>query len=419
MKFFVSYFGCRSNQAEIQDWVVELENEGFELTTTLSEAQFAILNTCSVTEKAEKDVFKYIEKNYKKTNIPWYIAGCSISNNKDYLSEKYHQYRFLDNNEKTDIVQVILQDFSTDNRIIYHSSFRSRKFLKIQDGCNHRCAFCIVPSLRGKSRSLSLDDIKRRATYFASLGYKEIVLTGINLSSYGYDIFPRINLLHVIEMLQKIRGIRFIRLSSLDPRYLDYQFIKGLAGFDKLCQSFYFSFQSGSNSVLRRMNRNSKTHDYLKIIEDFLKFYPDANYGSDFIVGFPGETDREFMETVDFIEKSRLNYLHIFPFSIRPGTKAAEMEDQVASHVKRRRVQDLKEINRGVKFRYREKFIDKIVTGIITEEKTDYSLAVTSNYLSVRVPASKGYKKRKIHIRITNFINDNLCEGIVVRSPKK
>ncbi len=418
MKFFVSYFGCRSNQAEVQDWVIDLENEGFELTTNQSEAKFAILNTCSVTQKAEKDVLKFIEKNYKKTNIKWYIAGCSISNNRTVLSEKYKSYGFFDNEEKKAIVYAIKKDFSIDNTLIYHSSFRSRKFLKIQDGCNHRCSYCIVPSLRGKPKSLSIDDIKRRAEYFSSLGYKELILTGINLSSYGYDLFPRINILDVLKILQKIKGIDLIRLSSLDPRYLDFQFVKGLSKIDKLALSFHFSFQSGSNSVLKRMNRNSKAKNYLKTMDEFKKFFPDANYGSDFIVGFPGETEKEFSETVDFIEASNLNYLHVFPYSPRPGTKSAVMEDQIPFQIAKRRAGELKEINKNLKFKYCESNIDKIVSGILIEESKDFSLVVTSNYLNVKIPPSKGLKKKKIFVQIKSLINENLCEGIHIKNYK-
>ncbi len=414
MKFFVSYFGCRTNQAEVQDWVIDLENIGFELTTNQSEANFAILNTCSVTQKAEKDVFKFIEKNYKKTNIKWYIAGCSISNNRENIEQKYKNYSFVDNEEKKSLIERIKEDFYTDETFIYHSSFRSRKFLKIQDGCNHKCSYCIVPSLRGKTKSISLPEIKKRAEYFASLGYKELILTGINLSSYGYDIFPRLNIIDVLKTLQNIKGIDLIRLSSLDPRYLDFQFVKSLSKIDKLALSFHFSFQSGSNSVLNRMKRNSKAKNYLKIMEEFKKFFPDANYGSDFIVGFPGETEKEFSETVSFIEESKLNYLHVFPYSPREGTKAAIMEEQVPSQIARRRAGELKEINKNIKFEYRETYIDKVVAGIIIEESKDFSLVVTSNYLTVRIPPSKGLKKKKTFVQIKSFINENICEGVIV-----
>lgn len=307
MKFCVEYFGCRANQAEIQDWILELENAGYALTRSWTEADFGILNTCSVTEKAERDVVRMIQKAFRKTNIPWVVAGCSVNRNGDEMARRFPGYLFLDNAAKVNLTEEVKQQFPIDSNIIHHSAFRSRIFLKIHDGCNFRCSYCIVPSLRGKSRSMPQDQAVARARYYASLGYRELILTGINLSSYGFDLFPRRNLLGLIQAIAEIPGIEFIRLSSLDPRYLKYDFIKSLKETGKVCPSFHLSFQSGSNTVLQRMKRGSRAGDYLRLMEMFHRFFPDANMGTDFIVGFPGETEKEHRETVDFIRESRLN----------------------------------------------------------------------------------------------------------------
>ncbi len=414
MKFYVDYFGCRANQAEIQEWIIELENAGYQLTNNISEADFGILNTCSVTEKAEKDIFKFINKVYKKANTRWVITGCTVAKEKQRLQERYKNYHFFDNVEKESLLKSIKKIFPLTHNVVYHSSFRSRIFLKIQDGCNFRCYFCIVPFLRGKSRSLPLPEILEKAEYYASLGYREIVLTGINLSSYGYDLFPRENLLDLVKELSKIKSFDFIRLSSLDPRFIKYHFIKELSYIEKIAQSFHFSFQSGSNGVLRRMNRGSKTLEYNKILENFYHFFPEANYGADILVGFPEESEKEFVETLNFVRQSRLNYIHIFPFSARKGTKA-ELLAQVPQNIIKRRVRELKEVNRNRRIEYRERFIDKIVEGILIEENLNYSLIITTNFLSVRVPPTKGYKKRKVHVRINRLLNENLCAGTIVR----
>ena len=326
MKFVVDSFGCRTNQAEVQEWIVELEKLGYELTTSPAQAAFGILNTCSVTEKAEKDVLRFIGKAYRNTRITWIIAGCTVSQDKTVLSRRYKNYFFFDNQEKQHLVQSVRELFPLDSRLIFHSSFRSRVFLKIQDGCNFRCAYCIVPSLRGKARSLTKKDIVAKVRHYSALGYREVVLTGINLSSYGYDLFPRETLLGMIEEIQRVRGIEIIRLSSLDPRFIKYNFVKELSVFSKVADSFHFSFQSGSDAVIRRMNSGGKSADYLKILFHFRKFFPEANLGADFIVGFPGESEKEFQETVKFIQSSPLNYLHVFPFSPRRGTKAATLD---------------------------------------------------------------------------------------------
>jgi len=415
MKFYVSYFGCRTNQAEIQELIIKLENIGYELTSNASDADFGILNTCSVTEKAEKDVFRFVNKIYKKTNAKWIITGCTVSKEKENFKNKYKNYYFLDNVEKKDIFKFITNTFPVKGNVVYHSSYRSRIFLKIQDGCNFRCSFCIVPFLRGKSISIPCSEVIEKAEYFSSIGYREIVLTGINLSSYGYDLFPRENLLKVIKGLKEIDNIDFIRLSSLDSRYIKYSFIKELSHIKKIANSFHLSFQSGSNSVLKRMKRGTKTIDYLKILDDFRKFFPEANYGADIIIGFPGETEKEYQETLNFIRQSNLNYIHIFPFSPRTGTKAALMEP-VAINIKKKRIKEIQSINKDFRLNYREKFKNKILEGILTKESEDYSFVVTSNFLTVRVPATRGYRKKRVKIKVLRVVNENICEGTILEN---
>jgi threonylcarbamoyladenosine tRNA methylthiotransferase MtaB len=410
MKFVAECFGCRSNQAEVQEWILKLEKSGYELTTSPGEAAFGILNTCSVTEKAEKDVLRFIGRTYRHTGIKWLIVGCTVSQDKTILSQKYKNYIFFDNVEKKSLVEAVRELFPIDNRLIYHSAFRSRIFLKIQDGCNFRCSFCLVPFLRGKALSLTTKEIVAKARQVAALGYREVVLTGINLSAYGYDLFPRETLLSLIEEIQRVRGIEIIRLSSLDPRFIKYHFIKELSGFSKLADSFHFSLQSGSDAVIRRMNRGGKSVEYQKILASFHKFFPGANLGADFIVGFPGESEREFRETVAFIQASPLNYLHVFPFSSRAGTKAAALEP-LPPLIVRSRAAELKELGIQMKLAYRDHCRGMTFSGILIEENPNYALVVTRNFLSVRIPPVRGFKKKKLSVRIERVLNENLCEG--------
>jgi threonylcarbamoyladenosine tRNA methylthiotransferase MtaB len=414
MKFYVNYFGCRANQAEMQEWIIQLEDFGYQLTNDISEANFGIVNTCSVTERAEKDIYRFINRMYKNTNIKWIITGCTVANEKDALQGRYRNYYFYNNEEKKHLVDYVKELFPVDNNIIYHSAYRSRIFLKIHDGCNFRCSFCIVPQLRGKAVSLPASQVIAKAKYFVSLGYREIVLSGINLSSYGYDLFPRENLLDLVKELTKIKRLAFIRLSSLDPRYIRYNFIKELSYIKKVADSFHFSFQSASNSVLKQMKRGSKSYEYRKILDQFLRFFPNANMGADILVGFPGETDKEFRETLNFVRESPLTYTHIFPFSPRKGTKAALME-QVPPNIVQKRVAELRETNKLMRLNYRERFRDKILEGILTEENPNYSLIITKNYLSVRVAPVRGFKKKKVKVKINRIVNENLCEGNIIK----
>ncbi|MBN2347053.1 MAG: MiaB/RimO family radical SAM methylthiotransferase [Candidatus Aminicenantes bacterium] len=410
MKFVVECFGCRSNQAEVQEWIIELEKRGYQLTTRAAEAAFGIINTCSVTEKAERDALRAIQRAYRHTAARWIVAGCTVNRARATLEAKYRDYFFFDNRQKRRLVEAVCELFPADDRLVYHSAFRSRVFLKVQDGCNFRCSYCIVPSLRGKAQSLPRKDVLAKVRHYAGLGYREFVLTGINLSSYGYDLFPRETLLDLVVEVQHLRGVEIVRLSSLDPRFIRYHFVRELAAMPKVADSFHFSFQSGSDAVIRRMNRGIRSAEYLKILSHFREYYPEANLGADLIVGFPGESEKEFRETVAFLQEASLNYLHVFPFSPRPGTRAAALEPLPAPLV-RARAAELKELGLQMKLAYRDRCRGRTFPGILIEENPHYALVVTRNFLSVRVPPVRGYKKRKLHVRVERVLNENLCEG--------
>jgi threonylcarbamoyladenosine tRNA methylthiotransferase MtaB len=410
MKFVVECFGCRCNQAEVQEWLVELEKRGYERTTQAGEAAFGIVNTCSVTERAERDVLRFIARAYRHTGIKWLVAGCTVHRDRAELERRYRGYFFLNNLEKRRLLETVGELFPLDSHLVYHSSFRSRVFLKVQDGCNFRCSYCIVPSLRGKACSLPRAEIMAKVRHYASLGYREVVLTGINLSSYGYDLFPRQTLLDLAADIQHARGVEIVRLSSLDPRFIRYHFVKELAALPKVADSFHFSLQSGSDAVIRRMNRGSKAADYLTILSWFREYFPGANLGADLIVGFPGESEREFRETLAFLRAAPLNYLHVFPFSPRPGTKAATLAP-VPPAIVRARAAELQALGHELKLAYRDGCRGKTFSGILIEENPNYAMVVTRNFLSVRVPPVRGYKKKKLLVRIERVVNENLCEG--------
>ncbi len=418
MTFYASYFGCRANQAEIQEWIIELEQSGYRLTRVLEEADFAIQNTCSITAKAEKEVLRHMNRMYQRSDIPWIIAGCSVNNLRQNLVAHYPDYIFLDNEQKKDLVAVVRQHFPvSEENLIYHSAYRSRLFLKIQDGCHFRCSYCIVPLLRGKPVSLPPDEVIRKARHFAGMGYRELILTGINLSSYGHDLFPRPSLITLLEKLSEIRSLQYIRLSSLDPRFIGFDFIRQVSGLDKITPSFHFSLQSGSDTVLKRMSRSSKTEHYRQILDQFHHYFPDANLGADFITGFPQESEQEFHDTLEFIHSSPLNYMHIFPFSPRPGTRAAELPE-IDRAVLRQRMTAMNQLNSLRKTAFRERFIGRKLPGIVTEENDSHAVVLTHNYITVHIPPRIGYKRRKVWVRLDRLLNDALCHGTVCRPEK-
>ncbi|HNX96114.1 MAG TPA: MiaB/RimO family radical SAM methylthiotransferase [Candidatus Aminicenantes bacterium] len=414
MRFAVRYFGCRSNQAEVQEWAQQLEEAGYQRTEDPDQADFVLLNTCSVTETAEREVLRTIGKAEKAGRPVWLVAGCTVTSARERLVQRFPHLTFFDNEEKEEIVPWVREHFPVRSNLIFPTVFKSRLFLKIQDGCNFRCAYCIVPRLRGRSRSLPIEEVVRKARYYASLGYREVVLTGINLSSFGYDRFPRQNLLELVQELCAIRALAVVRLSSLDPRFLRYHLVRELAALPKVADSFHFSLQTGSDAVLKAMNRGGRVADFRRMLGYFARFFPAANLGADLIVGFPGEGDREHAETVAFVRDSPLTYLHVFPFSPRPGTRAAGLAPLPAEVVKPRLL-ELREIASERRLSYRERFRGQVLEGIVIEEGEDQATVLTRNYLSVRIPPVHGSRKKRVAVRLTAILNDHECEGQIVR----
>ena len=413
MTFFVDYFGCRANQAEVQEWIVALEEKGYRLVSSPEEAALGILNTCSVTARAERDVLRSLQKVYRTSHIPWLITGCTVTQQGEVLRQRYPSFTFVPNAEKEDLVARVEALLGPGNNVLHHSAFRSRIFLKVQDGCNFRCAYCIVPQLRGRSRSLKVDEVVAMARHYVDLGYREVVLSGVNLSSYGYDLFPGVNLLDLLKPLAAIEDLAFLRLSSLDPRYLGWEIVKGLADIPKLAPSFHFSFQSGSSGVLKRMNRGSKAEDYLKVLGEFRHFFPRANLGADLITGFPEETQEEHEETMAFLRRSSLNYLHIFPYSPRPGTRAAGMR-LVPGHLVNGRQKELNHWNSQIRLEYRESFLGEALNGILVEEHPRHSTVITENFLTLRTGPAQGYRRRPVRVRLSRVVNETICEGVLL-----
>jgi len=411
MKFFVKSFGCRTNQAELQKWIRNLESRGYRYSSEEKNCRFGIYNTCSLTQKAEGKTCRNLKKHHQQyPDVPCVVTGCTVTRRERKLREEFPDYIFLPNSQKPHLIDSILKYFPNSSNLIFSSIYRSRYFLKIQDGCNFRCSYCVIPSLRGKSRSIPMQTLVAEAKTAAQLGYREVVLTGINLTSYGNELDPRENLLDVIEEISRLDLIRRIRISSLDPRMVNFSFIKKLRGFPKVAQNFHLSFQSGSNRVLRDMKRYLKRSDYFRIMKDFTGFFPRANFGADFIVGFPGEEDRDFMDTMDLARNSGLNYLHIFPFSPMEGTKAF-FYSPVSNHIIMKRVRQMRDLNQRLKISYRERMRDTCWDAVVVQERSSGCFVLTDNYLRVRIDRLPGLKKRLIRVKVKGIIDESTCQG--------
>lgn len=396
-KFFLKSMGCKSNQYEGSIIEESLLNAGFEKVETLDEADYFILNSCTVTHKADNETF-YILRNAKhlNSNIKTVLTGCVAQVEKEELLEKDYIDFVIGNDEKLKLADYLLSDtkFAVQN-IMEQSKFndtllldttKTRACVKIQDGCDNRCSYCIIPFARGKSRSASEDFILKQIDTLAEHDFKEIILTGIHIGQWGKDIDK--TFLDLLVLLEEKSPINRIRMGSLNPLEITDDVLDFLSLSKKFCPHFHLSLQSANNNTLRRMNRFYTVEKYLEQIEDINKKFNLPFLGSDIIAGFVGETDDDFSSTVENLKKSGLTQIHTFPYSIRKGTMAEKLEGHVSDNVKEYRASVIKQVSK-LKF---NAFLDKNVGTIhqILVEKhldkhTGFLKGVTENYLKVIV----------------------------------
>lgn len=345
--------GCKVNSYEAEAMQQALLDAGYQIVPFHEKADVYIINTCSVTNTADKKSRQMIHR--AKKNNPESIvvaAGCYVQVSQEKAETDSAIDIIVGNNRKQDLIQLIEEFESgrevTDNLIdisdnsqpyeelkVIRPAEHTRAFLKIQDGCNQFCSYCIIPYARGRVRSRKPADVLEETLALAENGFQEIVLTGIHLSSYGIDIGT--SLLELIRDLHEVEGIKRIRLGSLEPRFITEQFVQELKSLDKVCPHFHLSLQSGSDTVLKRMNRKYTTEEYFEKCDILRKHYEHPAITTDIIVGFPCETEEEFIETCKFAEQVSFYEIHVFKYSKRDGTVAAKMPGQIPESVKNRR----------------------------------------------------------------------------------
>ncbi len=401
---FIQNFGCRVNEAEACSWAEELERGGMRLEDDPAQADWVVINTCALTAKADRDVRKFIRRVPRiNPGAKLVIAGCSIEagNLRDEVGSA--EVVLLSNVDKMELPGRILheEEFPGSNTVA-EKARRSRALLKVQDGCDQRCTFCIIPFVRGPSRSLDRAEVIGRASQMVNRGFREIVLCGIHLSSYGFDLAPLDSLMGLLGGLLEIPGLGKLRLSSLDPRSLDEGFIRLITGSARICPHFHLSLQHGSDRILKRMGRGSSSADYRRVLERLRESSPAAALGADIIVGFPGEEETGFDELHDFLMESPLDYLHVFSYSPRPGTPAAEWP-QVADTEKRRRSARLRRFSADRRRAFRQRFLGQTLDAIVIRKKGSSGELLTSNYIEVRIPHCSRPPGGEVKVRITRL----------------
>ena len=382
--------GCKVNQYESDSIALELERRGFLVFRGLEEANYYVLNTCAVTNEGERKSRGYITKIKKiNPNAKIYVCGCAAQFHPANFTGKTNVNYVTGNQGKLKIVNAIENDLFGLNIEELSNSYddtlqskqtRTRAFVKIQDGCNSFCSYCIIPYLRGRSRSRSIESIKSELDQIKS---REVVFAGVDLSQYGLDLPQKPKLTDVVELMRN-RSARF-RFSSLEMGTITPELLKVLSTLPNFCPHFHLSMQSGSNSVLKRMNRKHTSEDYFACVQSIREVYPNAAITTDVICGFPGETEKEFEETYAFCKKIDFYEMHIFPYSIREGTVAAKLPNQLTGDIIKQRTKKLEQLAKTLKREYLNRQVGTCAEVLVEKVDQNYCEGYSKNYLRVAV----------------------------------
>ncbi|SFI00947.1 threonylcarbamoyladenosine tRNA methylthiotransferase MtaB [Pseudobutyrivibrio sp. OR37] len=404
--------GCKVNAYETEAMEELLKRDGFEIVDFDEQADVYVINTCSVTNIADRKSRQMIHK-CKKLNPDACVvaAGCYVQNFGKDIADELGADIILGNNKKNDLVDKVHEYFENldkksgpilnymdinDGNVAYENmhiekdSEHTRAFVKVQDGCNQFCSYCIIPFARGRIRSRSIDDVVEEVTGLAKAGYKEVVITGIHLSSFGTG--TEFGLADLLEAVQKIDGVERIRMGSLEPQIVTEDFAKRVSALSKICPHFHLSLQSGCDSVLVRMNRKYSIEEYTNGVNILRKYFDNPAITTDIIVGFPGETEEEYETTLDYVEEIKFSELHVFAYSKRAGTKAAKMSGQITNAVKKQRSAKLISLGLEKTKEYRTSYIGKELEVLFEEkqiiEGKEYYVGFSKEYIKCMIEST-------------------------------
>lgn len=427
--FNIITLGCKVNQYESEAVEELFLEKGYQRQAR--NADIYVINTCTVTNMSDRKSRQMISRA-RRDNPDAVIAvmGCYSQVKPEEVAEINGVDIVLGSRNKESVVELcedILQNKNVRDKIIAPSETKSfeelqisnqtemtRAYLKIQDGCNMYCSYCLIPYARGNIVSRGIGDIVEETKRLAANGFKEIVLTGIHVSSFGKDFDEDISLIDAIEAVAKVDGIERIRLSSMEPRHISRNFLERMKATGKACDHFHLSLQSGSDDILKAMNRKYDTVIFKQKVNLIREVFPNAGITTDIIVGFPGETEENHKQTMSFVEEIKFSKTHLFKFSPREGTRAAKMGDQINGNIKRERLHDLEKLEEKNRIEFLEKQLDQILS-VLIESKSDfkgYSGGYSTNYLKVNVkeniPANT-----IVDIKVTGTLDEELVGNII------
>lgn len=429
MKVAFYTLGCKVNQYESQSMSELLNKFGYETVGKDEDADVYIINSCTVTAESDRKTRQAVRRFKRKNpNAVIVLTGCMPQAYPEDAKALLQADIVIGNKNNTDLPEI-LEDFFRDKQrkvitkehktgdrfsVCSISSFdeRTRAYVKIQDGCNRFCSYCIIPVSRGRVRSKPLNDLKNELESLAKAGYKEIVLVGINLSAYGQDIGESFN--DAVELACSIDGIERVRLGSLEPDHLTDEVVEKLSKCKKLCPQFHISLQSGCNKTLKRMNRHYTAEEYKKLCKSLRNHFNNCTLTTDVMVGFCGESDEDFEESLNFVKEIGFEKVHVFPYSVRTGTKAEKMDGHLAKAVKEKRAAIMIDECEKIRRNYLNSQIGKAVTVLFeSKEKDCMILGHTANYTPVKVHGSHELFGKFADVRITDATND-FCIGEII-----
>lgn len=421
--------GCKVNAYETEAMQHLLEEAGYEIVPFTQKADVYVINTCSVTNMADRKSRQMLHKA-KKNNPDSIVvaAGCYVQTSEKEVLNDLSVDIVIGNDRKHDLVRL-LEEYSMDSvndtvddindgkhdfeeLFIDQTKEHTRAFIKVQDGCNQFCSYCIIPYARGRVRSRRFENVIAEVERLAANGFKEVVLTGIHLSSYGVDFEEATGLLELIQAVNAVKGIERIRLGSLEPKIVTEHFASELSKLDKICPHFHLSLQSGCDATLKRMNRKYTTKEYERGCELLRKYFVHPAITTDVIVGFPGETEEEFEQTKAYLEHIHFYEMHIFKYSKRKGTRAAVMPDQIDEQVKAARSEKLIALGHDMSKEFRKFYIGKNEE-VLFEEKAvigdkEYFVGYTKEYVKVAKETAENLENQIVSDRISGMLTDEI-----------
>ena len=400
--------GCKVNQYETNAMEQQFKNCGYDIVKNTEIADIYVINTCTVTNVAERKSRQMLRRVKEiNENSILIVCGCYAQVAEKELEQIPEIDIILGINEKNKIVEIVekyikskdaetleqVSDVASQKEFLDFGDVtyteKNRAVVKVQDGCNMFCTYCLIPYARGRIRSRKIESVVSEITQIAKTGIKEVVITGIHVESYGKDFDDisdkKIRLIDLLEAINKIDGIERIRLSSLEPNVIDEEFIQRLLKLNKICDHFHLSLQSGCDSTLKRMNRKYTTQTYKKAVQLLRENYPEVKLTTDVIVGFPGETNEEFDSTYKFLKEIKFYRMHVFKYSKRRGTPAEKMPNQVDGNIKEQRSRTLIQLSNECENSYNESYIGKNVKVLFEEFEDGYFRGHTTNYMMVNV----------------------------------